>query len=388
MVPPSMSLTRTPRPATPTIAPPRGAAGSAREWLASRARSVPADGSILMHAPSSAFQAPGGGENQLVQTARHLEASGDAVRLFSPWCDRLEDFAILHLFGMSREGLELARIARKRGVPVALSPICWLEPRALYALARSRAVGLWHLAKWSLKGRFPRVGGWRDELIRQADLILPNSVAEAGQLARLFGASAEKVVVVPNGVDARFEQADPGLFRSIHGGGDFILYAGRIEPRKNVLGLIRAARRVGRPMRVIGNAPPGHEGYLAECRAAGGSSTRWHGGVDHDDPLLASAYAAARVFALPSWFETPGLAALEAGLAGTAVVLTPNGCTREYFRDGVEYARPDRIGEIASALEAAWDDGPRPGLRETIRSQYLWTTVAQRTAEAYAHVMH
>ncbi len=34
--------------------------------------------------------------------------------------------------------------------------------------------------------------------------------------------------------------------------------------------------------------------------------------LDHDDPLLASAYAAARVFALPSWFETPGLAALEA----------------------------------------------------------------------------
>ena len=30
--------------------------------------------------------------------------------------------------------------------------------------------------------------------------------------------------------------------------------------------------------------------------------------LDHHDPLLTSAYAAARVFALPSWFETPGLA--------------------------------------------------------------------------------
>ncbi len=68
----------------------------------------------------------------------------------------------------------------------------------------------------------------------------------------------------------------------------------------------------------------------------------WLGRLDHHDPLLASAYAAARVFALPSWFETPGLAALEAALAGCAVVITPYGSTREYFGDLVEYARPHR----------------------------------------------
>jgi glycosyltransferase involved in cell wall biosynthesis len=102
--------------------------------------------------------------------------------------------------------------------------------------------------------------------------------------------------------------------------------------------------------------------------------------------LLASAYAAARVFALPSWFETPGLAALEAALAGTAVVITPLGCTREYFGDMVEYARPDRISEISSALGHAWDDGARPALREWIGSRFLWTNVARRTAEAYDQV--
>ena len=52
----------------------------------------------------------------------------------------------------------------------------------------------------------------------------------------------------------------------------------------------------------------------AGARVATGVS--WLGRLDHHDPLLASAYAAARVFALPSWFETPGLAALEAGPGG------------------------------------------------------------------------
>ena len=86
------------------------------------------------------FQAPGGGENQLVQTGRHLEALGVPVRLFSAWTDRLETARLLHLFGMSREGLELAGVARARGVPVVLSPICWNEPRGhRRARAGSRA---------------------------------------------------------------------------------------------------------------------------------------------------------------------------------------------------------------------------------------------------------
>jgi glycosyltransferase involved in cell wall biosynthesis len=360
--------------------------GSLRGWIRRHSAADRGAGSVLLHAPSTAFQAPGGGENQLVQTARHLEEIGVGVRLFSSWTDRIEDYRLLHLFGMSREGLELAKVARRRGVAVVLSPICWLEPKSLLALAGSRARGLWDFAKWTAKRAAPRIGGWRDELIRNADAILPNSRAEADQLARLFRAPSPSIRVVPNGVDGRFEGADPVPFRALHGPGDFILYTGRIEPRKNVLGLIRAARRVDRPLVVIGDAPPGHEGYLAECRRAGLGLTTWYRGVEHDDPRLASAYASARVFALPSWFETPGLSALEAALAGSSVVITPLGCTREYFGDRVEYARPDRIAAISDALERAWAAGPRPGLGASIKGRFLWTNVARQTAEAYDRV--
>ncbi len=369
-----------------TIALDGGLGETVRDWLGARAEADRGPGRVLLHAPSFAFQSPGGGENQLIQTARHLEDAGVGIRLFSPWTDRIEDYRLLHLFGMSREGLELARVARRRGVPVVLSPICWLEPRALLALGGGRARGAWHLAKWTIKGVVPRIVGWRDALIREADAILPNSSAEADQLLRLFRAPADRIHVVPNGVDARFESADPTLARSILGEADFVLYVGRIEPRKNVLGLIEATSQAGLPLVVMGDAPPGREGYLAHCREVGRDRVRWIGAVEHDDPLLSSAYAAARVFALPSWFETPGLAALEAALAGTAVVLTPCGCTREYFGEGVEYARPDRVAAISEALARAWTDGPRPGLRARIRSQFLWTDVARRTAEAYDHV--
>ena len=360
---------------------------AARHWLAERSQGVMAGGSVVYHAPSTSFQSPGGGENQLIQTGRYLEARGVAIRPFSPWTDRLDRASLLHLFGMSREGLQLARVARARGVPVVLSPICWIEPRAMAALATDRLGRLANRAKWRLKALAPTFPTWRRDLLRAADAILPNSVAEGEQLVRWFGADPDKIQAVPNGVEERFAHADPDRFRAIHGESDFVLYVGRIEPRKNVLGLVEGVRLAGLPLVVIGDALPGCEAYAADCKRAAGDSARWLPRVDHDDPLLASAYAAARVLALPSWFETPGLVALEAALAGTAVVVTPHGCTREYFGDRVGYARPDRPEEIARALAKAWEDGPDPGLSDHVGHHYPWSEVARRTAEAYEQLI-
>lgn len=361
-----------------------GPSASSR-WLAERASGPMRPGSVLLHAPSAAFQAPGGGENQLVRTARHLEGLGVAVRPFSPWTDRLADARLLHLFGMSGEGLALARVAKARGLPVVLSPICWVEPRALAALAPTRSRRLLERAKWEAKALAPRWPCWRRTLLGLADAVLPNSEAEARQLVRLFGADPEIVHVVPNGVEARFAHAGPEAFRLRFPGPprDFVLYVGRVEPRKNVLGLVRAVRALGVPLVVLGDVVPGAEAYADRCRAEGGDQVDWLPALDHDDPALASAYAAARVFALPSWFETPGLAALEAALAGCPVVITPFGSTAEYFGDQVRYTRPDPPGMIARAIAGAWEAGPDPRLSTRIGERFLWPDVARRTAEAY-----
>ncbi|WP_406695438.1 glycosyltransferase [Singulisphaera sp. Ch08] len=355
-------------------------------WTSARSQGAMPPDSVLFHAPTSAFQAPGGGENQLVQTGKQLEDLGVTIRLFSPWIDRLEEARLLHLFGMSREGLELARVARARGIRVVLSPICWYEPRAIAFLAPNRTRELFDLAKLVVKRVAPRWPSWRRELLNLADMILPNSVAEAGQLIRLFAIEPGRIRVVPNGVQSTFTHASPTLFRSEYGTKEFVLYVGRIEPRKNVLRLVEAVSSTGLPLVVIGSPPPGSEAYAEACRRAGDVDVRWIDSLDHDDPLLASAYAAARVFALPSWFETPGLAALEAALAGCAVVITPFGCTREYFGERVEYARPDRPSQIARAILKSWEAGPDPRLASHVGSRFLWSDVAQRTAEVYDQI--
>src|SRR4051794_6065796 len=166
--------------------PASGRLRTSAQWLRPRSQGVCPDGAVFLHAPSFAFQAAGGGENQLVQTGRYLEALGVPVRPFSLWTDRLDRARLLHLFGMSREGLELARCARARGTAVVLSPISWFELGALWSLEKSLTRKLGGLAAWSLRRLVPGFPGWRRELLHCADGVLPNSRAEARQLESLF----------------------------------------------------------------------------------------------------------------------------------------------------------------------------------------------------------
>ena len=67
---------------------------------------------------------------------------------------------------------------------------------------------------------------------------------------------------------------------------------------------------------LIGSPVSGYEEYFNECKKLGGGFTTFIPTMRHEDPLLRSAYAACDLFVLQGWFETPGLVAMEAALAG------------------------------------------------------------------------
>src|SRR5262249_52308952 len=196
----------------------------------------------------------------------------------------------------------------------------WYDLRSVVGVETSIQGLSFGLLKYAARRLAPRLADWRRELVARAGIVLPNSKAEADQLAAILGADRRRIQVVPNGVDESFA-ADDAL---AHAGTprDRVAFVGRVEPRKNLLGLIRALRPTGLGLLVVGDAVPGHEGYAARCRHEGRGFVAWTPRLDHDDPRLRAAYTRARVLALPSLFETPGLVALEAALAGCAVVVT------------------------------------------------------------------
>ena len=109
--------------------------------------------------------------------------------------------------------------------------------------------------------------------------------------------------------------------------------------------------------------------------------------IPHSSDLLASAFAACDVFVLPSLFETPGLAALEAGLAGAKIVVTPHGGTKDYFGQQAEYVDPYSVASIRKGIENALRKKKEFSLRERIRKEFLWERVAEKTKAVYERVL-
>lgn len=355
-------------------------------WLRSVGQNVREPPRVLLAGKLTALAAPGGGETQLLAMARELPEAGIDARLWRPWEERLSDAQALHLFGSEPEHLSVAQAARRLGLPVALSPIAWFT---FADCLREPRPWSWRLAaagKFLVRASLPQLPSWRRRLYHSVDLLLPNSQREAEQLERYFQVPPERMRVVPNGAETRFAHGDPQPFARLVGGEGFVLYAGRVEPRKNQLGFLRAMQGTGVRVVVLGDVVPGHEAYMEACRRAADEQVQFVGRIAHDDPLLASAYAACGCLALCSWYETPGLVALEAAMSGVPLVLPQGGCTAEYFGDLARYVAPEDLCGIRAAVFAALEQGRNSDLARLVQTRYTWRHAAQATRDAYAQV--
>jgi len=335
----------------------------------------------------SAFQNKGGGEVVLEKTEEYLLKKGVKVRRFDTWNDKIEDFDILHVFGSVKDCLGLMRVAKSRKVKVALESIFWSDFRRAFFEEGTVITKAAMVARHAMKTVLPFFPSDRRRMFETADIIFPNSINEGRQIARLFAIPVDKMFVVPNGVDPKFARPKKDLFTGKFGMKDFVLSVGRIEPRKNQLTLIKAMKGVRRDLVLIGETVSGYEWYYEKCRSEAGSNVHFLGEVAHGSDLHMSAYADCGVFVLPGWFETPGLAALEAALAGAKVVVTSGGSTGEYFGDKVLYLRPNDPEDIRLKIEEALNTPLVGGLKDLVLKEYTWDKVAERTVQGYEKVL-
>ncbi|HVA47243.1 MAG TPA: glycosyltransferase [Pirellulales bacterium] len=343
--------------------------------------------SVLLAGKLTGMTAPGGGETQLRAMAQALPEVGVEARLWRPWEHDFATADCLHLFGSEPEHLTVLQAARQRSIPVVLSPIAWFDLASCWREPWSLSQRGLACVKFLVRAAFPALASWRRRLYHSVDLLLPNSQAEADQLIRYFQVPPHRIRIVPNGAERRFSSAEAEPFAAKVGCRDFILYAGRIEPRKNQLTFLRAMEGIVVPIIVLGSVVPEHEAYFEACQRTAGRNVQFIAGLGHDDPLLASAYAACGCLVLTSWYETPGLVALEAAMSGTPLVLPRGGCAREYFGDLAAYVSPGDVDGIRRAVLDALSAGRSPQLASLVREHFTWRTAAWATREAYEYVV-
>ncbi len=323
----------------------------------------------------------GGPRTQILQSKAELENLGVRVSLFNSWKEfHRDDVDLVHFFGANIGTYHLAREIHKLGVPIVISPIFFTRHSHEYVHRVVRAGKI-------LKSFSP--GIWTDygmmaEMCSWASILAANTVDEARIFTEGMGFPEEKVRIIPNGVEPRFEKAKPSLFRKTYGADKFILNVGHIGPgRKNVFRLIQALESINHPAFIIGRIENTKEGDRCVELAKRNPRITILESIDHNSDLLASAYAACDVFVLPSLFETPGIAALEAGLAGAKVAITPHGGTREYFGEFANYVDPYSVKSIRDGIQIALIRQKDRQLRDRIRKEYLWNDVAKHLVSVY-----
>lgn len=336
---------------------------------------------VCMIAQHSVTMVAGGPRVQALETARHLPEFGVEVAMFNPWEEyRRESYDLAHVFGANMMTYDIALRLRQFQWKFAVSSIFFtMRSPAFMRTAR----GVERLANRFFSGVWTDYG-LTSRVCDLADMVLPNTSEEGKLIEEGLEIAGDKIQVIPNGVDERFGDADPALFEKTYGLRDFILCVGHIgSARKNVLALVRALAGINHPAVIIGQMH--HNSYSRQCmeEAARNPNISIIEGLPNDSPMLASAYAACDVFTLPSLFETPGIAALEAGLAGAKIAITNYGGTREYFQDHADYIEPSSISSISTGIERALNRPKTDALRERIHREYLWRRVAEKTAAAY-----
>jgi D-inositol-3-phosphate glycosyltransferase len=298
----------------------------------------------------------------------------------------------------------------------------WLSGQAGLQLARRWGVPLvqmfhtlGHLKNRAAASAGPRAGGVRlgaeALLARVACRLVAATPAEKRELVRGLRARADRVGVVPCGVDlALFAPDDPDAARRRLGlaGTRPVVYAGRLEPLKGVDRLIAAvgalvrsgADRRGLPLRLVivggdGAAegiPDGEGRRLTRLAADLGLDGRVEFRGPEPQQRLADYYSAAFAVAMPSAYESFGLVALEALACGAALVATPVGAVPAVVEDGVSglFVEPGDVDGLAGALGALLAD---PALAARLRrnaraavSGYTWGAVASQIKELYAEL--
>lgn len=216
--------------------------------------------------------------------------------------------------------------------------------------APALAVGHSCVASWweAVKGG-PAPSSWdryRREVgrgLQAADLVLAPTRAMLAALERHYGPLAA-ARVVPNGRAA--STAAPAAKEP------FILAVGRLwDEAKNVAALERVAPRLGWPVCVAGEEahPDGGQVRPGRVRRLGRLAPE----------ALAPWFARASIYALPARYEPFGLSALEAALAGCALVLGDIPSLREVWGDAARFVPPDDPDALQAALEALIEDEPR-----------------------------
>jgi glycosyltransferase involved in cell wall biosynthesis len=259
--------------------------------------------------------------------------------------------------------------------------------------------------------RYPSYFSWFERLLfklflpisaRKSRLILTASGASKEDLKHMLHLPDEKIRIIYCGVDQNyFSTQQTESMNSVHKrygtNGKFLLYVGRIDPRKNLIRLIQAYnylrtnRSIDHKLLIAGRVylQPNelqqtlqHSEYREDIHFCGYVP-------DEDLPAL---YKAAEVLVYTSEYEGFGLPPLEAMASGTPVIASDISIFREILSDAALLVDPLDVRAIADGIYKILAEGEVKNMlceKGKIRAgKFNWDNTAVLTLRSYQESMN
>ena len=223
-------------------------------------------------------------------------------------------------------------------------------------------------------------------LIRKVRAIITVSLFSKGRIVELTGVEPERVYVIPNGVDSRFQPIDHltvkeamirlGLAKP------YVLFVGSLEPRKNLKMLLETWRLGNFDGAVL--AVAGTSGRIFQALQVDSVPRGVHLLGRVDDDLLPALYSGAAGLVYGSIYEGFGFPPLEALACGTPAAVSDIPAHREVCGQNALYFDPFSPDDLLSKLNKILrldrkerSSVTEEGLKRAAR--YRWETAAAQT---------
>lgn len=319
---------------------------------------------ILMNTNPIAFQCVGGGEIQLLNTAKALQEIGVEVSFFDPWKTKITEFDIVHYFTTAAGSELFCKYVKSLGLPLVISPILWIE-----SLGKNDPIGE------------------VNTLLNISDLISINSQSEIDNIEAFMHYKPikhEKFHVTYNACADHIKRPVSVSFSKHYGiTKPFVLVVANIDERKNIASFIEVMKRFTEfDLVLIGQVRDND--YFNRLAIESNPQVKYIGYLDNHSDLLISAYRECHLFALPSFLETPGIVAIEACANQAKLLITEVGATKEYFGEEAVYMNPHNFEDMCAKLKIAL-------YSKTVSSpdvsRFTWQNTALQLKEGYQKIV-
>lgn len=349
----------------------------------------------------------GGDTVQFLQTKKYLELNHgvEIVECFNPSEIELHANAdLIHIFNIQTIDQTAAFVfeANRFSIPIALSPIYW-------DLTASSFVIRWFLLFGSnkfIKHFFPFKNIFNlifsfllsfvkkksiidvhsvSKVLREVDVMLPNSIEEVEHIAKSFNVPFDELIVKTLAVPNAFELPQVPLPEKKE---NIVLMAARIEILKNQMGVVQALMdRPDIPIYFIGRvADEKYNAKLIKLANLRGNVQFYH---EMPQDELFKFYLRAKVHVLPSFRESPGLSTLEAIAHGASVVVSDGRFCPTNFYDFHKkgfICNPLDCGSIKRAVLAALDEEYTKEQDASYLQNFSYSNAAALTYKAYSSI--